>query len=351
MEARTVIAGLALFLACFPRLAADASLADGESGVLVRDPVAFLRAEIGLTATELGTLERGGDVARVIDTGDRREVLSFAVMRVRTTPARVLERLRDLEGRRQAPWVLQIGRLGPAPSAPDFEALTLDQGDVKHLAKCQVNDCDMRLPADAIERFRTQVDWSSAYRTGRANKLFRDMLQSGTAAYLKQGNPALFEYVNNNDPVRIADSLEELLRRSRFLYDAAPDLFTFLQRFPEARPADAEDFVYWIKERFWLLNVLSVNHVVLVNRATPSGWLVLAVSKQLYANHYYESSLGVTAFVGGKESGSYLVFINRTRADIRRSGFTWPERTLLKYLVRGRLEGQLKYLRPQLESP
>src|SRR5437899_8757886 len=119
MEARTVIAGLALFLACFPRLAADASLADGESGVLVRDPVAFLRAEIGLTATELGTLERGGDVARVIDTGDRREVLSFAVMRVRTTPARVLDRRRGLEGRRQPPWTHAIGRRGPVPAPAD----------------------------------------------------------------------------------------------------------------------------------------------------------------------------------------------------------------------------------------
>ena len=142
------------------------------------------------------------------------------------------------------------------------------------------------------------------------------ILRAGTSAYLKEGNPALFEYVNNDDPVRVADSLEELLRRSGFLHEAAPDLYAFVQRFPEGRPADAEDFVYWLKERFWLLNVLSVNHVVLVNRPTPSGWLVLAVSKQLYANHYYESSLGVTAFVGGKEAGSYLISINRTRADI-----------------------------------
>lgn len=348
---RPAIAGPALLLACGLGLAPRAALAEGDAGLLVRDPVAFLRGEIGLTDAELGGLERGAIVAKVIDTGDRSEILSFGVTRVRTTSARALECLRDLEGRRQAPWVLQIGRLGPVPSAGDLEALTLDPREIKHLSRCRLNQCDIRLPADAIERFRTGVDWSSTYRAGRATAMFREMLLAYAASYLKGGNAVLFEYDNNDDPVRIGVSFQELLRRSGFLRDAVPDLYAFLDRFPEGRPADAEDFLYWLKEKFWLLNVLSLNHVALVNRATPAGRLVMAVSKQLYASHYYESSLGVTAFVEGKGPGSYLIFINRARADIRRTGFTWPERVLLKYLVRGRVDAQLKHLRSQLEPP
>ncbi len=319
-----IAGGLLFLLALVPCPSTGAAIADGE---LTRDFVAFLRNEGRLTAADLGTIERGGVVAKVVDTGDRSEVFSVAATRVTTKSGRVAERFKDLEGRRAEPWVLQIGRVGTPPNARDLESLSLDPGDVKDLAKCRVNHCDLRLPADAIEQFRKEIDWSDASHATRANALFRQLLSSYVASYLGRGNTALIEYATNLDP------------------------YAFLHRFPDGRPTDVEDFVYWLKEKFWLLNVLSLNHVTLVDRPTGSGRVVLAVSKQLYASHYYESSLGVTAFLeGAPGTPSYLVMINRTRADIRRSGFTWIERLLLRRLVRGRLEGEMKYLRRQLEA-
>ena len=325
--------------------------APGESS-LVRDPVGFLRGEGGLSSADLASLERGSIIAKVIDTGDRSEILSLAVMRVKTTPARALQRLREMEGRGGAPWVIQVGRVGSAPSPADFEAMTLDLGDVKHLGRCVVNNCDVRLPAEAIERFRKEVDWSSESRVARANALFRQMLASYSASYLQGGNAALFRYDNNDDPVRIGDSLHLLTQRFGVLRDTVPDLHAYLESFPQGRPEEAEDALYWVKEKFWLVNVLSLSHATLADRPTPSGRLVLAVSKQLYATHYFESSLGATIFLEGASGwGPHVIYINRTRADIRRTGFTWFERVLLKYLVKDRLEAQSKYLRAQLEKP
>lgn len=325
--------------------------AEGESS-LVRDPVGFLQRVGGLSPADLAGLERGSIVAKVIDTGDRSEVFSLAVMRVKTTPARALSSLRELDGRRGAPWILQSGRIGSAPSSGDFAAMTLDAGDVKHLGKCVVNGCELRLPAEQIERFHKEVDWSAATRTDRANALFRQMLASYAAAYLASGNAALFKYDNNDDPVRIADSLHILVPRFEVLRDTAPDLYGYLDAFPEGRPEGAEEVLYWTKEKFWLVNVLSLSHSTVSDRTTPSGRLVLAVSKQLYANHYYESSVGATFFVEGATGwGPHVVYVNRTRADIRRNGFTWVERVLLKFLVKDRLEAQCKYLRQQLETP
>jgi len=208
MGARASVMALVALLAAWlpgdhrPRAAAAA----GEASLL-QDPVAFLRREGRLTASDLGSLERGSIIAKVIDTDDRSEIFSLVVMRVKTTPARALQRLRDREGRAGAPWILQSGRLGAAPSVSDFEAMTLDAGDVKHLGKCVVNNCEVRLPAEAMERFRNEVDGSSESRTARANVLFRQMLAAYAASYLQRGNAALFRYDNNNDPVRIADSL------------------------------------------------------------------------------------------------------------------------------------------------
>jgi hypothetical protein len=325
--------------------------AAGEGPAVSTNPAGFLRSLPGLTPSDLESLDRGGMVAKVIETDDRSEILSLAVMRVRTTPARVLERLRRAEGRPREPWVLQVGLLSAAPSPRDLQALTLDPGDVKQLGKCRVNDCRVRLSADAIERFRKGIDGSSASRAAWADALFRETLSGYAASYLARGNAGLIRYDNNDDPARIADSLRLLVGRSDFLRDTAPDILAYMEGFPQGRPADEEDVLYWMKEKFWLLNVVSLNHVAIVARDTPSGRLVLAVTKQLYASHYYESSLGATAFVAGPAgSGGYLAFINRTRADIRRSGFNWFERTLLKYMVRGRLEGQLKHLRLELEG-
>lgn len=318
----------------------------------MRDPVGFLQRVGGLSSAELAGLEKGSIVAKVIDSGDRSEVFSLAVMRVKTTPARVLASLRDMDGRRGAPWILQSGRVGVPPAPGDFDAMTLDAGDVKHLAKCVVNACELRLPAEQIERFRKEVDWSAGTRIARANALFRQMLASYAAAYLKSGNAALFKYDNNDDPVRIADSLRILVPRFEVLRDTAPDLHEYLDAFPEGRPEDAEEALYWMKEKFWLVDVLSLSHSTVGDRTTPAGRLVLAVTKQIYANHYYESSVGATFFVEGASGwGPHVVFVNRTRADIRRTGFTWVERVLLKFLVKDRLEAQSKYLRQQLEKP
>jgi hypothetical protein len=323
----------------------------GESS-LVRDPVAFLRREGGLSASDVASLERGSIIAKVIDTDDRSEVLSLAVMRVNTTPERALQRLRDMEGRAGAPWLIQAGRVGPAPSPADFAAMTLDAGDVKHLGKCVVNNCDVRLPAEAIEQFRKEIDWSSDGRIARVNALFRQMLASYAASYLQRGNAALFRYDNNDDPVRISDSLQLLAQRFGVLRDTVPDLHAYIGSFPQGRADDDQDVVYWIKEKFWVVNVLSLSHTTIADRTTPSGRLVLAVSKQLYATHYYESSLGATIFLEGAGGwGPHVIYINRTRADIRRNGFTWVERVLLKYLVKDRLEAQSRYLRQQLERP
>jgi hypothetical protein len=315
------------------------------------DPLARLWAEGRLTTGESRALERGAIVAKVIETDDRSEVLSFAAASVKTTSARVIARLRDLEGRRSEPWTRQSGRVGEPPSPGDFATLTLDAGDVKDLARGRVNDCDVRFSADAIRRFRQELDGSMpTARDARANGLFRELLAGYAAAYRESGGPALFEYANNGDPVRIADSLERLLQRSPLLRDLAPDVYAFVLRFPAGRPADAEEYLYWAKEKFWLLDVVSLSQVAIVDRRAAAGRLTLAVSKQLYATHYYESSLGLTAFVESQPGTGWLFLINRTRADIRRSGFTWVERLLLNHLVRRRLDARLDHLRAQLEG-
>jgi hypothetical protein len=317
---------------------------------LVRDPRSFLVTEGGFSPLELADLDHGQVVARIIDTTDRSEVLSVAALRVKTTAERVRLTLRDVEGRRKDFEVLQIGRFSSPPSEKDIEALTLDTKDVDGLRKCRVGSCTERLPKDAIERFQSAVDWQGAGYAERVTRMWRETLAAYAASYVARGNSGLTEYDDNRAPEKVGDTVSQLILRSSYLKESVPDLHRYLGDFPEAKPQATEDIVYWLKERFWLKNVQSLNHLSIESVDLPSGKAVVAVTKQIFANHFFAGSLALTAFVEGQDpSGSYLVFVNRTRADIRPTGFNWLERALVKRLVRRRLLGQFRAFKAKLD--
>ncbi len=331
-------------------LAAGATLWGAEpshSGQMMADPPGFLRTQFGLGARDLAALDRGQVIARVVDSGDNSEVFAVAAVRVHTTVARVRQQLEAFEGRRRPSDVLQAGRLGPAPAPADLAGLTLDGGDLSALGKCKPGDCDVRLPAAVIQRFRREIDWSSPQRAPKASALWHEVLAGTAAGYVGQGDATLFQYDNNDMPVKVGDSLARVLARSGYLAEAAPDLYRYLVHFPQDRPARAEDYLYWIKEKFWIKTVVSLNHVAIVAGDGPSGPYVVGAVKQIYANHYFESSVSVTTFA---ERAPYLLYVSRTRADIRASGFNFLERLILRRLVEGRLEAQIRSMRDRLEG-
>jgi hypothetical protein len=169
------------------------------------------------------------------------------------------------------------------------------------------------------------------------------------AAYLARGNAGLVEYDNNDMPVKIADSYAREVARSRYLAESAPDLYRYVTTFPKDPPAGLEEYLYWLKEKFWIKHVMSLNHVMMFTGEQPSGHYLMAVSKQIYASQYFESSLSVTTYIEGP-AGGYFVYVSRSRADIRRSGFNFLERALLRRLVVGRLKAQFQWLRGVLEG-
>ncbi len=63
--------------------------------------------------------------------------------------------------------------------------------------------------------------------------------------------------------------------------------------------------------------MIAINHISIYKRDSDVGPQVLVASKQIYANHYFNAFLALTAFVNvpGATNGSYLVYENRSRAD------------------------------------
>lgn len=346
MRTRFRVAASALLglVVAFMALAGDAA-----AGRLLPSPLQFLRTDAGFSAVDIGSMEQGRILARVVDTGDNSEVFVVGAMKVHTTTARVLAQVRAFEGRRRPGDILQAGRLSSLATPADLAGLSLDAADLAALGKCRVNDCDERLPAASMTRFHDEVDWKSGDRATKAAAWWRETLAAFAAAYQARGNAGLVQYDNNDMPVKLGDSVAKVLARSDYIAESAPALYRYLESFPKDPPSGIEEYLYWLKERFWIKTVVSMNHVLIASGGDAAHPYVLAVAKQIYANHYFESSLSITVFIqtGG---GGYLVYLSRTRADIRATGFNFLERVLLRRLVVGRLDSQLKWMRAVLEG-
>jgi hypothetical protein len=336
-------------LGLLPGLLFLAFSGDAVAGRLLPSPLQFLRTDAGFSAVDIGSMEQGRVLAKVVDTGDNSEVFVVGAMKVHTTPARVLAQVREFEGRRRPGDILQAGKLSSPATAADLAGLSLDAADLAALGKCRPNDCDERLPAEAMQRFHDEVDWKSRDRAAKGAAWWRETLAGFATAYEARGNAGLVQYDNNDMPVKLGDSVAKVLARSDYIAESAPALYRYLESFPKDPPAGIEEYLYWLKERFWIKTVVSMNHVLIATGGDAVRPYVLAAAKQIYANHYFESSLSITVYIqtGG---GGYLVYLSRTRADIRASGFNFLERVLLRRLVVARLDSQLKWMRAVLEG-
>jgi len=314
-----------------------AQAAPGEPNTLVRKYVHF-------TKSDETAMNRGGPAAKLIDSSDPSEMALFGVVRVKISGASFVDRFRDIANFKKSKEILQIGTFHSPPNLDDLESLTLDPEDVAGMKECRVGNCKLKLSGPMIERLHTEVDWKSADYQAQVTRLYRKSLIEYLAAYLEKGNEALVAYEDKQGSSRLADETRGILQASPYLTEYAPDLLKYLHGFPKSRPQAAEDLIYWSKEKFGFKAVISITHVT-IYRPAGSPWVFIA-SKQIYADHYFLGSLGLTLFLDPPEadrgSGGFLMYFNRSRVDVG-GGISSG---VLRFFVKRRiLDGLDKYLR------
>ena len=109
-------------------------------------------------------------------------------------------------------------------------------------------------------------------------------------------------------------------------------------------------FFYWSTESFGLKPVTGVTHVSLY---VQPGRAVIA-SKQIYASHYFDASMGLTAALDddreASDPGMYLVYLNRSRIDLLGGFFGGLRRTFLGGRLRDGMRKNLAEAVRKLES-
>ena len=304
---------------------------------------------------DLRALAAGQAVVRSLDTPVRQEIAHFGAVYIDVVVERFVDRFRDIERFESGPGIPQIRRFSNPPRLEDLASLTLPAKDVAALARCRPGDCGVKLPAAAMSRFRTRVDWSAPNPALQANVVAREMILELVNAYRAQGNAALGQYDDNGEPLPVAREFHALLNSGHQLPLPMPELMTFLEQYPRNRPAGAEDFFYWAVVDFGFKPTVRVNHVIIYPLAgRPSGVSHVLAIKQLYATHYFHTTLELRFLVAEERQrdrpGFHLLSITRSRSD----GTTGLTGALIRPVINRRSRNAvriyLEHLKRQVES-
>jgi hypothetical protein len=293
---------LCTLLAC---LAASEVLAQN-SGASSAEFQKALAQKVAFAETDLTALQLNQPVVRSIPTSDKAEIAVSGLVNIHAAADEFLRSYRESMTRKSNAAILEIGAFGSQPSLGDLETLTLEPRDIEDLKECVVGECQIKLSAAMIERFRKEIDWNGADCAARVTNLFRQMLFEYVKDYRARGEAALIEYNDKRDQVSLAEGQRAL--------DAAPSYVNEFINDSKAGLQLLEDTLVWSKIKFGLKPVIAINHILIYRRNSDVGPQVLISSKQIYANHYFNASLALTAFVRVPE-GAYLVYENRSRAD------------------------------------
>jgi hypothetical protein len=317
------------------------------AGAAPQDPVAYLRSYIRASDADLLRLERGAVLTETLESPDGREVTTFGAIRVNCTADVFATRVRNIEQFKASEYVIEIGHFQQKPTLEDVSSLTLDPGDREAMRACRPGSCPLRLPAAAIDHFRTTIPWGTPSEAPAAAAAMRQFLVDEVRAYLNAGSTSLPDYADRTGTIPRATAFRSLLRPSSYRSEYQPDLFRGLDQYPAAS-VQGDSFLYWSREKFGLKPVISVSHSVLQRRDDA----VVFGSKQIFASHYFESSLGMSLYivVPGAPHG-YVTYLNRSRVDTLRGLLAPLARVVAARRARSGLERMLIDVKRKLEVP
>jgi hypothetical protein len=314
-----------------------------------QDILTFLRRQLAVTPLEIASLEKGQIIVRLPKTPETREVATMAIMRLNVPEDFFIAQVRDIVNFKSSENVVQIGKFSDPPKLADLSDLVLDAADIESVRRCRLNSCDMKVSAGFIERFRREIDWSAPNYRERTSEVVRELMLERVNSYLHEGDTALGEYRDKSYRLKLADEFQSLLQPTPYMFGYVPEFQKYLIDYPQSRPAGVEDFFYWSKEIFGLKPVISLTHVVIYKRFNNNGTDLLIASKGIYANHYMETSLGLTGFIHAA-GRTYLIYTNRSRADALRGLFAGLKRSLIASSLRDGTRKNMEMIKKKLES-
>jgi hypothetical protein len=300
------------------------------------DTLTFFEPTVVLSRADRDRLTRGNPLVRFLPASGH-EIVAFTAIAV--SPAVTADRaaawMRRAEELRDNRYIIVSQRLSPPPRLSDFDRLVLDDDDLEDIRRCVPGRCGVKLAAaDIATLARAAVDAGSGWKPV-VQQAFREMLLRRVLSFTAGGFPALDDIVDKRRPSTPADAIGALVEHTAFLRARVPEVEAQLLRCPDVSDANGESFIYWSKERLGGRPVITITQVTLIARPDHTPPSLLLVGTQVYASHYLDASLTVTAFVeDASASRGYLVYLHRASVDLLGGLWGGIARSLIESTVR-----------------
>lgn len=290
----------------------------------------YLTTDVRLTSAQRRALLSGAPVTALLASNAGQEVAVFGAIWVDALPSAYIELLNDIENFERGGAFRVTKRISDPPRLEDFATLELPQEDVADLRSCRVAACAIKLSQSALDRVRTEIDWSKPTAHADATALARRLALEYVTGYLEGGNDRLAVYRDAARPTFVAEEFRSMIERLPAFVEYLPELRAYLLQYPKAAPPNSSSFLYWQEARFGLKPTIRINHVVIEDR--PGA--IAVASKLLYASHYFWTALELRVLVSDPARGRGFWFVNVSRS--RSDGLTG----FVGRFVRGRVESE-----------
>ena len=305
---------------------------------IVRDKIQELSK---FTEDDLDKIDKGEHVVTELSGTVKREVGLLGVLKL-SYPLKFawsgLQRAIENQTKETA---ISYGKFGASPSVNDLADLNFDSGDVMDLRQCRVGDCEWNLSEPIIRSLQTDIDWKAQDSEKRAAELLKRLLADYVTRYMKDGEKALMVYRDEDDPLRLASEYSELDPSISLAGAESPKFAEYVRKYPNYELDGVINDFDWSLVKVGLKPVFLITHTMSFETKNDRGPRVLTVSKQIFANHYFESSLGVTMLIeedsGDGRPVTWLVMISHTRTSALRGTFGGFLGGLIKNQAKGKL--------------
>ena len=318
------------------------------------EPGTFFRKYIHLSDAAIESIERGEPVTAELTSKTPDKIYIFGAVYIRARPEEYLKFATDMDRLRNLPRYIGIGRFSDPPKLSDLEGLTMKQDEITSMRSCKPGHCAVQLSADSMQRFQKEINWREPTAPSQATNLARQMILETLQRYIAGGNIAVGTYRDYSNSLPFAEQFQSLLSRQDFLPVYLPELNRFLLDYPNTELPNSESMFYWEKVDFGLKPTLRLNHAVIYRAEGPRGAAQVIAVKQLYASHYFQVALDLSAALTDtsrpEDSGFLLVTLKASRQEGVSGLLGSIRRKIIVSKTRSAQKGDLAAIKRTLET-
>jgi hypothetical protein len=302
-----------------------------------------------LSRRELEKLERGKVLTQVLESRDRHEVSVLGFTKVPASLEQFMSYAQRPERFAASDYVSEMGRLTRLDPTTDLGSLRVRDEDVKAVRSCVLGDCDLKLPAAAIQRV-SQLDREGDGFSAAVSSVVLGWLKDYLGEYRSRGNSALVVYADRSERQPLAAALDYLLAGSTVMSQHAAGLHRYLATGVADSGLGMGEQFYWSVEEFGMRPLTTITQQIAYSPDASDLREAWVAQKLLYASHYVQASLKVARLVenttGEVAPSAYLVYEQRLMFDGIVGGI---KRALLKRHLRCYVHDRIEEMREGLE--